>query len=151
MKVILLIGEMGSGKSYLGRYMAEKMGYCFIEGDSHASPEMKAAIDGFKIITKEMVDDLVVEMVEEVWACAESGAKGVVVSQALYMESHRQTFLRAIDRFEVDMYWVKTPLIQHIRQLYSRPRGLRWILYWLMSKPFFQRPKGFYLVMRNKR
>lgn len=74
-KIILLIGEMGSGKSHLGRGIARDLDYLFIEGDELARPE--------------------------------------------------------------------------IRQLRSRPEGWRWVKYWLLNKPFFQRPRGPHTVLIN--
>lgn len=149
MKVHILVGEMGSGKSYLGKQLAKSLDYRFIEGDALAGPSMKRAMDTFGIITKEMIDALVGSIALAVRS--DVNASGFVVSQALYMKRHRDRLKELLERagFEVTFYWVKTPLRQHVRQLLSRPGGWRWIVYWLMSKPFWQKPKGA-VIVKNK-
>ena len=73
-----------------------------------------------------------------------AGYPGVVVAQALYMEDHRYMLELRLARWgiEAQFIWVRVGLRQNIRQLWTRPRPLRWVLYWLMSKPFFQEPRG---------
>ncbi len=153
MKVIILIGEMGSGKSHVGRLMAEDRGFEFIEGDELAGPEMAAAIRDLKRITYEMVDDLVERMANLVYSYKLRGFPGVVLSQALYREKHRRNLKFLLERanIEVTFLWVRVPFFQHVRQLLSRRGGPRWIFYWLLSKPFFQRPKHEHVRYLNRR
>lgn len=153
MKVIILFGEMGSGKSYLGKKLADKLNYLFIEGDAFASDEMGAAIAGLKRINNKMIDDLIFDLDAAVRLVAElePELKGVVVSQALYQEHHRETLMKSWRDigYAVECGWVRTPMLQHIRQLVSRPKGWRWVVYWLLSKPFFQRPTHPHTVLMN--
>lgn len=149
MKAIVLIGEMGSGKSYRGRLLAEELGYEFLEGDDFAGPEMKEAIAGFKLISKKMILELTNNLA---LAIVGSMKEGVVVSQALYNQQNRDYLcsLLAIADVEVEFVWVKVGLWQNVKQLLSRPKGLRWIIYWLLSKPFFQAPKGARLLLNER-
>lgn len=154
MKVILFVGEMGSGKSYLARKLASDLGLTFIEGDDLASQEMKTAIDGLKMITDKMIDELVVAIDAAVADAIERTGKGVVVAQALYREKHRHALITSLRQrgFIMDLRWVRVGLKQHLSQLRSRPGGIRWILYWLMSKPFFQQPRfGSWKIVKNRR
>ena len=152
MKAIVLVGEMGAGKSTVGRRLAKGHGYDFVEGDDLAGPEMAAAIKDLRRITTGMVDDLVERMVDTLYIKKASGVRGVVLSQALYRKHHRDNleFLLSRAGIEVQFIWVKPRLRQHIRQLLSRDGGWRWVAYWLLSKPFFQRPRDAF-VYDNKR
>lgn len=154
MKVIVLIGEMGVGKSRLGRAIAshEEMGFEFVEGDDLAGPEMAQAIKDLRRITYDMVDDLVERMANHLWKRKIEGCKGAVLSQALYRKRHRDNLRYLLERagINVSFVWVKPRLLQHVRQLLSRDKGWRWVLYWLLSKPFFERPKKM-IVFRNEK
>lgn len=144
MRAIVLIGEMGSGKSYRGKLMAEQLGYPFIEGDALCGAEMQEAIENFRIISREMVDDLVKRMAMAIWVRQIAGYEGVVVAQALYLKEHRQVLelMLASYGISVEFVWVRVGFWRNIRQLWNRPSPLRWVLYWLMSKPFFQPPRA---------
>lgn len=151
-RAIILVGEMGAGKSHVGQRLASERGFNFIEGDDLAGAEMAQAIRDLKRITFPMIDDLVFRMVDAVMIHQALGEDGVVVSQALYRRRHRKMLRDLLERSGVDVIfiWVKPPLRQHVRQLLSRTGGWRWVRYWLLSKPFFQRPKDAD-IYRNRR
>lgn len=142
MKVLVYIGEMGSGKSYHAERDAADLGYAFVEGDSLGSRVMQEAISEFKLITRSMVDDLVHSLALKLCAMKYDGVRGVVVSQALYSKRHRESlrWLCSIPGIAVEFVWVKVGWIRNVRQLLKRERGWRWVLYWLTSKPFFEKP-----------
>jgi gluconate kinase len=141
--VILLFGEMGSGKSYWGKWVAAKHGFTFIEGDNYLPDDMRARTSRFRSVTRDMVNQLTANMAKAVL----DTPGNVVISQALYQNSHRKLLLDFWERegYEFTACWVKVGFWQNLRQLWRRPRGMRWILYWLMSKPFFEKPTHPYL------
>lgn len=153
MKVILLFGEMGSGKSHIGRELSDKLGFHFIEGDSLANCAMQEAIRNLKVIKLEWVDELVEAIDEAVLLAELLLIDGVVVSQALYRDKHRQLLIERWKArgWEVEARWVRTQTIQHIKQLKSRPEGWRWVGYWLLSKPWFEKPNHEYTTLYNRR
>lgn len=140
-EIIFLFGEMGCGKNYWGEILSNKHGYAFLDGDTLATPEMIARVSKFKSLTKELieafVDNMAIEISERM-----SDVTGMVVAQALYMKEDRdflKLMLGALG-YKVSFVWVKVPFLQNMVQIYSRPRGFLWVLYWLFNKPFFQKP-----------
>jgi gluconate kinase len=138
-RVRILYGEMGSGKTYLGRQEAEALGCTFLEGDDCIPPAMRELVRGFKPLPKSMIDDYVKN---HLFPAIVNAARDddVVVAQALYRREHRDyiTSRLASEGIYVRCVRPQTPFWQNLRQLWSRPRGFRWVVYWLMSKPFFQ-------------
>lgn len=140
--IIILFGEMGGGKNYWGERLAKEHGYVFFDGDTVATPEMVSRVSKFKPLNKDIIKDYVNVLIGSITARAQN-ATGLVVAQALYSNKDRdfiRWFLNALG-FNVKFIWVKSPFVKNMKQIYSRPKGLRWVLYWLMNKPFFEIPK----------
>ena len=154
MTILILFGEMGCGKTYRGKKLAEQYGYTFVEGDSFLSRSMEERVSKFKPLTKDMVERFVRTylyhgIMGEIWQAEKDGKKGIVVAQALYLD-HLRLFLKT--RLEqaghqVDFVKIEPTFWRNLKQLWSRERGLRWIFYWLLNKPFFQKPSHSYLLM----
>jgi hypothetical protein len=88
-----------------------------------------------------MVATLVARLVGAISLLA-SISPGIVVAQALYLDEDRkwiEWFFTQLG-YSVKFVWVKPPFLRNLKQIYSRPKGLRWVLYWLMNKPWFQKP-----------
>lgn len=78
--------------------------------------------------------------------------KGVVVAQALYRDRNRIDLeMQLRDKgIEVEYIMIQTPFFQHMKQLWSRKSGFKWLLYGLRNKPFFQKPTHRYSIILNK-
>jgi shikimate kinase len=139
-EVIILVGEMGCGKTYWGKKIANELGLEFYDGDKSLPYDMKDRVARFIPLTKEMVDDYIHNHLAPAirWLVKDDG---LVVAQALYMKEHRDFLKKHLEKNGcVVTYWyLQTPFWQNLKQLWSRPKGFRWILYWLMNKPFFQK------------
>ena len=140
-EIIFLFGEMGGGKNYWGEKLAKEKDYAFLDGDTFATPEMKEKVSQFKPLNKLMIELFVENMAMEI-VDRMANLQGMVVAQAPYMKEDRDflKMLLGVFGYSVKFIWVNTPFFQNMRQIYSRPRGFRWVLYWLMNKPFFQKP-----------
>ncbi len=139
-RIEIYFGEMGSGKSHNARLQAERSGIPFLEGDDLVPPEMVARVLKFKPLTREMVSELVARLIEEIKVRVVRG--DITVAQALYLDADRRLVdeeLRA-QGHEVVWFWVRAGFIRNMKQLLTRPKGLRWVAYWLSNKPFFERP-----------
>lgn len=139
--VIILFGEMGSGKSHLGRKIADREGVPFVEGDRYLPEDMRQAVSKFGVVTADMRARLVDQLVKQVtiWTYA---VDGIVLAQALYKAEDRERLhdrLRA-NGFVVEWAWVKPGFWRNLKQLWGRSKPLRWIGYWLASKPSFEPP-----------
>lgn len=151
--IILLFGEMGSGKSYLAKSCAPPE-MEFVEGDELVPEYMREAVGKFKPVTADMRKGLVKNLKYTVAKIArDTAGMGVVVSQALYRDEDRRELLDYWHNeccFAVTAYYVKTgSRWQNMRQLLKRPNGWRWVAYWLGSKPWFQEPTHSHIVLRN--
>ena len=136
--VYILFGEMGSGKNYHGEKLSMNMGVEFLDGDTLLPEEMIERVSTFKPLSPEMIDNYITNHL----APAILNRSELVLAQALYMDKHR-LFLRDFledQGYTVVFYWVKPKFWNNLKQIYSRPKGFKWVLYWLMNKPFFQKP-----------
>lgn len=139
--IVILFGEMGSGKNYHGEKIAKEYGYTFFDGDTVVPSEMLEKVSKFEPLTREMVKDYVSNLASEIIVEAKT-SNGLVVAQALYFDEDRKflnTLLTA-HGYKVEFRWVRTPFWRNLKQIYSRNNGLRWVIYWLTNKPFFQKP-----------
>jgi hypothetical protein len=148
---------MGGGKSYHAQKSfvngMEGPTPQFLEGDSVLPPKMMELISNFKPLTKEMVtsfvkDNLYTEIVKRLDTGYEYDS--IVVSQALYSNQNRIDLIDMLSsaNIEVIMVWVKPPFWRNLKQIWSRPNGLKWVLYWLMNKPFFEKPTHHHVVIK---
>lgn len=141
--VIVFFGEMGSGKSWCAKRFAESAGHEFFEGDSVVTHELLDRSGRFKPIPRGVIREFVQVLSRAVVdRAAATTVPTLVVAQALYLEEDRLAFGRYLEEhgLAVSWQWVRTPIIKHVRNLLTRPKGLRWVGYMLMSKPFFEAP-----------
>lgn len=128
--VIILVGEMGSGKTYWGKEMSRVMQADFFDGDDVIPSNMKDIVYKFLPLTKAMVDDYVhcylapAIVLERNKSCKEH----LFVAQALYRREHRTFLARYLLDNGVDKVvwrWIHVPFWQNLKQLWSRPNGFR--------------------------
>jgi len=140
-EVIILFGEMGGGKNYHGEILAKEKGYTFLDGDTVAQPEMLERVSQFKSLTREMIKKFIGRLIAAISLKAFK-SNGLVVAQALYFDEDRifiKWFLNQLG-YNVKFIWVKPSFLRNLMQIYSRPKGLTWAVYWLLNKPWFQKP-----------
>lgn len=150
----IYFGEMGAGKSYHAKRVAEHpdSNAVFFEGDSVATTEMIDRVSKFKLLNPKIIATFVSKLVDSIIDKAqEVYPKKLIVSQALYCNFDRM-FIRKLLRaygYEVNFVWVRASFWRNIKQLYSRPNGLKWIYYYLINKPFFEKPTHSYLLLKE--
>jgi len=140
-EVIILFGEMGSGKNYWGAKIAEDKGYLFVDGDDFILPEMLDIVTKFRPIPEELLNAFVIRLSKEVSDLAQKH-QGIVLAQALYFNKDREFVANELRKqgHTVQFKWVKVPPLRNMKQLFNRPLGTAWILYWLLNKPWFETP-----------
>jgi len=139
--VYIFFGEMGSGKSYVGSRFAQSKDFKFFEGDSVVPPRMMERVSKFKSISEDMLEEYMDALADAI-ADEMTTCDNLVVSQALYRDEDRKSlklFLECLG-YRVQMYWVQTRWHRNIQNLLTRQNGWKWVLYWLLNKPFFQKP-----------
>lgn len=138
-------GEMGSGKTFMAKEMLA-LNYAkadFFEGDDVVTEEMMEYVRKFLPIPKEILDNYIYHhFIPEIVLRAQNSKKDILyVAQALYRKEHRDFLKEYLTKqgFSVSMTEIKTSFIKNAKQLMSREHGARWVAYWLVNKPFFQR------------
>jgi gluconate kinase len=139
MKIIILYGEMGCGKSYHSSRLAWDLGWTVLEGDDCIPEEMAQRIKSFRPIPLEMIQSYLLDYLVPAIQTLD-GHRGLVVAQALYRRDHRELVSQKLQELghEVELRRIESPFLRHMKQLWGRPQGFRWVLYGLLSKPFFQ-------------
>lgn len=148
--VYIFFGEMGCGKSYLGSRFAERHSFKFFEGDSVVPPRMMERVTKFKSITEDMLEEYM-DVLADAVADEMNTCDNLVVSQALYRDEDRKSlkiFFECLG-YRVKMYWVQSRWHRNIQNLLTRQDGWKWVLYWLLNKPFFQKPTHECQIWRN--
>lgn len=141
-EIIICFGEMGAGKSHWGKQIAKDLGYDFFEGDNAVPSEMAERVAAFKFIPKDMIEDFVYILSAHITFHGSRSPNGLVVSQALYTNKDRLLLKDILEHYgyKVSFYWIRTTFFKNLTQICHRPKGFRWTLYWLMSKPWFEKP-----------
>lgn len=148
--VYILFGEMGCGKTYQGSRYAERHGWKFFEGDSVVTPRMLEKVSKFKPIPEDVLEEYM-DVLFNAIADQMHDCDNLVVSQALYREADRvelKSFLESFG-YKVVFHYVISKWHRNIEGLLTRENGWKWVLYWLINKPFFQKPKHEHRVWRN--
>lgn len=151
-RIKIIFGEMGAGKNFWGERLAKGFDLEFFDGDTVAPHEMAERFHRFQPLPRRMIAHYIHEILTlEILRRARESKKGIVVAQALYRNKDRtilSSYLKA-HGFDVSFYWVQAPLLQNIRQLLTRDQGHRWVLYYLMNKPWFEKPRHKYWTLNE--
>ncbi len=148
--IYIFFGEMGCGKTYCASRYAEKHSFKFFEGDSVVTPRMLERVSKFRPIPRHILDEYL-DVLADAIADEAEGVDHLVVSQALYIDEDRESiriFLEALG-YRVRMWWVQVPLWRNFQNLLTRKDGWKWVCYWLLNKPFFQKPKYDHQIFYN--
>ena len=141
MTIYILFGEMGCGKNYVGKKLANHLGCEFFDGDDVLPDFLKEKVKNFKPISITDLDtyirsNLIPSILEKA-----SQEKDLVVAQALYRERHRYFLQAVLNPGPVKFVYVRAPsLWANMKRLYGREKGFRWALFGLFNGLFFQVP-----------
>ncbi len=146
--ITILFGEMGAGKNYWGEKLAQEENATFFDGDTVATPEMKDRVAKFYPLNKQLIEEFIAVLLSAIVMKADD-LGNLVVAQALYNNDDREFIEEMLSRqgFRVRFYWIKTSFWCNLKQLFSRPKGFWWVIYWLMNKPYFEKPTHRYRIL----
>jgi len=138
--IYFLVGPMGVGKNYMGKQLAANIGCEFVDGDTFISPEMAKKVASFKRLSLKNLDNFVTKRLIpgiEKHVKRIGFLSDLVVAQALYRKRHRDLVRK---HFGEDCVFIeiKASLLINLKRLFTRKRGIRWALYGLLNRPFFQ-------------
>ncbi len=146
--ITILFGEMGAGKNYLGANLAAQLGMPFIDGDTWLAPHIIKRLNAGGFITSDEIDHYYwTGLLPNMRAAHRSYPKGFVFAQALYNDTYRRDLNK---KFPINWVWVKPTWGRHFKNLWSRPRGWRWLLHGLLTKPFFDTPTVPHVILKNR-
>lgn len=148
--VYILFGEMGCGKTYCGSRYAKRHGFKFFDGDSVITPRMLERVSKFKAISEDILEEYMDVLADSI-ADQMVDNDHLVVSQALYRNEDRESlkiFLECLG-YQVRMWWVQVSFWRNFQNLLTRKDGWKWALYWLINKPFFQKPTHDHQIFYN--
>lgn len=153
-KVIILFGEMGVGKNFVGSILASHLGLPFVDGDEMLPNDLAEKVENMSPLLKPEIDRFVMNHLipKTIRLARNSDGRGFVLAQALYLKEHRAELGRALKSAGIDFQYVYVKvnsLRDHVSRLFSRRKGFRWVIYGMMNKPFFQKPDGDILVFDN--
>ncbi len=139
--ITILFGEMGAGKNFWGEQLAKEENATFFDGDTVATEEMRDRVAKFYPLNKQLIEEFISVLLAAIVMKADD-LGNLVVAQALYNNDDREWILSFLTSmgFSVNFVWIKTSFWRNLKQLYSRPRGFWWVIYWLMNKPYFEKP-----------
>ena len=131
--VVLLFGECGTGKSNLGKKIAKLRDMTFVDGNMYLSPAALEKIRNFEFPSKSEIDIMAYDLMMGVNQLCSQATNGVVVSQSLYRNANRIQVIHFLEQagYTVEVYWVKSDIIQHVKRLFGRRRGASWLAYWM--------------------
>jgi gluconate kinase len=94
MKIIVLFGLPGSGKTYAAKIFQKNFGYFFYDGDRDLPLEMDKALKEERTVTDEMRDMFFSNIIAHTQELTSSHDK-IVLSQTFIKEKYREKFLSA--------------------------------------------------------
>src|SRR6185436_10166319 len=94
MKVIILFGLPGAGKTFVGKILEDYFGFYRYDGDQDMSQSLKDAIVAEKV-TDEMRDEFFNTLIKSARVLIKKHEK-LVISQTFIKEKYREQFLQEI-------------------------------------------------------
>lgn len=131
--LVIVFGEMGTGKSYTSELIAKQTGMHFYEGDDALPKNMELKTE--QDVHRFVIDYLIPSIKREVAA-----HNTVIVSQALYFQRHRELILKEFQQIaQVKFIHIQSTEEWQITNLKKRPEPY-WLDYAKSSRPYFEYP-----------
>ena len=132
--LIIVFGEMGCGKTYIGQIFSRHYNAGFYEGDDALNDWNRRM--GF--YSKESVEKFVRDQLIPAIELQLQSYERLVVSQALYFEDHRQLIAHHFNKHGliVQFIQIKTPVDQQKKQLLAR--GYYWLISAFLYRRYFE-------------
>jgi len=103
-RFIILMGVAGSGKTVVGKALAEQLRWAFFDGDDYHPPENVALMSGGTPLSDSDRAPWLDALHDLIAACLQAGQPGILASSAL-KESYRRRLLR--DNHGVQIVYLK--------------------------------------------
>lgn len=117
MKIFILFGLPGTGKTFVGKIFEKYFGFYFYDGDVDLTEEMKIAIASQSPITDEMRDRFFGNLIENIGKLTKQHKK-IVVAQTFIKEKYRKQMLEKVPQSE--FIFIDTPTNLREKRLAER-------------------------------
>jgi gluconate kinase len=134
--LIILFGLSGTGKNFIGKILATRHGFHFIDADTMLPDDMKSSIEARKPFTQEQRDQFTQIIIKNI-ASLIHAHKNLVIAQALYKEKNRREIHAAfpdakfiqveattktiLSRLSSRHNWITTSYAEKIASLFEPP------------------------------
>jgi gluconate kinase len=99
MKIFILFGLPGTGKTFVGKVFKKYFDFYFYDGDVDLTEEMKVAIDSQSPITDAMRDRFFWNLIENIEKLTKKHQK-IVIAQTFIKEKYRKQLLEKVPQAE---------------------------------------------------
>ena len=143
---LLLFGQIGAGKSYLGQRLARDFGLTFYEGDHDITPAMRTAIATRAPFTPAMrleFADLIAHRI----ATLAAGPPSFCIAQALFKNIERHHIRSHFPN--LTFVWVRASSEVIADRLRHRPGHVADLAYAEFANPYFEPPDFPHCVIEN--
>lgn len=139
----VLFGEVGIGKSTLGKKLSKDTGVKFIEGDDFLPKNLDRQLAKGIPLTATDVDEFVIDNLIPGIQKEYSKSGTLIVAQALYFKKHRDLINATFGVKNVRFVWLPVAnILTQIGRLKNRTRSLFWVINAILSKFWFEKPKN---------
>ena len=143
--LIYLFGLPAAGKNYVGRVLAEAVGYAFYDGDEDLTPEMRQAVRAEQPFTAAMRDRYYALLIDRL-AELTAARPDLAFCQATFKERHRQQIAAAFP----DVVFVLVEADEAVRMARLAQGGNPvTVEYARRIAAFFEPPQYPHFVIRN--
>ena len=146
MKLLVIFGLPGTGKTYVGKVFEKYFDYYFYDGDNDLTDEMKAAIKTQKVFTDEMRDAFFKVLISKIQDLG-SRIQNLVVAQTFIKEKYRMALIDKIP--DTKFVLVETDSLIREKRLSQRKETPLKMEYARKMVTNFEKPKSDYLKIIN--
>jgi len=98
MKLIIVFGLSGSGKTYIGNLMEEKFDFLHLDGDALLPLSLKQKIDQEQHFTPEERNQFIKILIDKIKSLERQSENKIVLSQGLYLNKAREQIKQAFPK-----------------------------------------------------
>jgi gluconate kinase len=146
MKIFILFGLPGTGKTFVGKIFEKYFDFYFYDGDVDLTAEMKVAIDSQSPITDEMRDRFFGNLIGNIEKLTKQHKK-IVVAQTFIKEKYRKQLLERV--LQAEFIFIDTPTDLREKRLADRTYYPLEKAYARIMSRNFDTPEVSHMVIKN--
>ena len=145
MELIVVFGQPGSGKTYIGKLLQKHFGFYFYEGDDSMPQALKDAIVQEKV-TDEIRETFFNKLISTIKTLQKTHKK-IVLSQTFIKEKYRKQFLEMFPQTKFIL--IETDTLLREKRLLERKGFQLPLEKWRKMAAIFEKPQIKHVVITN--